>query len=110
MARMQRAGSGPRADVAHRAYGAAVVLVAVVLALPAVVADFPPLHDYPNHVARAFLLAHLDRLSELDVRTLQAEIARKKLQLRRIDAELKGSALQRSRDDPPDAAAGDQSL
>jgi hypothetical protein len=65
MARMQRAGREPRAGVAHRAYGAAIILVAAVLALPAALADFPPLHDYPNHVARAFLLAHLDQMPEL---------------------------------------------
>jgi HlyD family secretion protein len=52
------------------------------------------------------VLVRMDsRISELDVRTLQAEIARKRLQLRRIDAELKGARLQRSADDPPELAA-----
>jgi HlyD family secretion protein len=49
------------------------------------------------------VLVRMDsRISELDVKTLQAEIARKRLQLRRIDAELAGTRLQRAKDDPQD--------
>ena len=52
------------------------------------------------------VLVRMDsRISELDVKTLQAEIARKRLQLRRIDAELAGTRLQRAKDDPPDLVA-----
>jgi HlyD family secretion protein len=56
-------------------------------------------------VAEGDVLVRMDsRISELDVRTLQADIARKRLQLRRIDAELKGARLARARDDPPELA------
>ena len=49
------------------------------------------------------VLVRMDsRLSDVDVRTLQAELARKRLQLRRIDAELKGAGLERAPDDPPE--------
>lgn len=41
-------------------------------------------------------------LSDADVRGLQAELARKRLQLRRIDAELTGSRLVRRAEDPPE--------
>jgi hemolysin D len=52
------------------------------------------------------VLVRMDsRISELDVRTLHAEIARKRLQLRRIDAELNGTRLARAPSDPPDVAA-----
>ena len=46
------------------------------------------------------VLVRMDaRLSEADVRTLQAEIARRRLQLRRIDAELAGAPLTREAND-----------
>ena len=52
------------------------------------------------------VLVRMDsRISELDVRTVQAEIARKRLQLRRIDAELNGTRLGRVSTDPADVAA-----
>src|ERR1700733_12934185 len=38
---------------------AAVLIVAVMLLLPIWTAAFPPLLDYPNHLARAFVLSHL---------------------------------------------------
>lgn len=44
-------------------------------------------------------------LSDADVRSLQAELARKRLQLRRIDAELTATRLARAPDDPPELAA-----
>jgi HlyD family secretion protein len=48
------------------------------------------------------ILVRLDaRVSEADVRTIQSELQRKRLQLRRIDAELSGVALKRAADDPP---------
>ena len=42
------------------------------------------------------------RLSDADSRTLQAELQRKRLQLRRIEAELGGAPLKRKADDPAD--------
>ena len=49
------------------------------------------------------VLVRMDsRISELDVRTLKSELARKSLQLRRIDAELKGARLQSAKSDPPE--------
>ena len=52
------------------------------------------------------VLARMDmRLSDADGRTLQAELHRKRLQLRRIDAELAGAALKRHADDPEDLYA-----
>ncbi|HEX2830104.1 MAG TPA: HlyD family type I secretion periplasmic adaptor subunit [Burkholderiales bacterium] len=57
-------------------------------------------------VAEGDVLVRMDsRLSELDVQTLKAELARRRLQLRRIDAELKGGRLGRARDDPPELAS-----
>lgn len=44
-------------------------------------------------------------LSSADVRTLEAELARRRLQLRRIDAELTGAALKRVSGDPPELLA-----
>lgn len=41
-------------------------------------------------------------LADADSRTLQADLDRKRLQLRRIDAELSGVPLKRLADDPPD--------
>ena len=52
------------------------------------------------------VLARMDMsLSDADSRTLQAELHRKRLQLRRIDAELAGAALKRHADDPTDLYA-----
>ena len=57
-------------------------------------------------VSAGQVLVRMDsRLSDVDARTLQAEMARKRLQLRRIDAELKGARFQRSADDPAELAA-----
>lgn len=51
-------------------------------------------------------LVRLDtRLSDADVTTVQDELDRRRLQLRRIDAELAGAAFARARDDPPELAA-----
>jgi HlyD family secretion protein len=52
------------------------------------------------------VLVRMDsRLSGADVRMLEDELARRRLQLRRIDAELAGRALDRADDDPPDLFA-----
>jgi hemolysin D len=49
------------------------------------------------------VLVRMDtRISDADVRTLHAELARKRLQLRRIEAELSGKPLQRTSADPPE--------
>lgn len=45
------------------------------------------------------------RLSEADLRALETELARRRLQLRRIDAELSGRALEREPGDPPEMFA-----
>jgi HlyD family secretion protein len=51
------------------------------------------------------VLVRMDtKLSDADARTLDAELVRKRLQLRRIDAELKGARLTRAADDPADVA------
>jgi HlyD family secretion protein len=51
------------------------------------------------------VLVRMDtRLSDADARSLEAERARKRLQLRRIDAELAGTSLGRAIDDPADLA------
>ena len=48
------------------------------------------------------VVARMDmRVSEADMRTVHDELERKRLQLRRIDAELAGSALRRARGDTP---------
>lgn len=52
------------------------------------------------------VLVRMDaRLSDADGRTLQAELHRKRLQVRRIEAELAGSPMRREADDPPDIYA-----
>lgn len=52
------------------------------------------------------VLARMDtRLSDADSRTLQAELQRKRLQLRRIEAELAGVPMKRQPDDPADIYA-----
>ncbi len=52
------------------------------------------------------VLVRMDtRLSEADGRTLLAELQRKRLQLRRIEAELTGKPLKLLADDPPDVFA-----
>jgi hemolysin D len=57
-------------------------------------------------VAEGQVLVRMDTsLSDADVRGLEAELARKRLQLRRIDAELAGARLARSAEDPPELAA-----
>jgi hemolysin D len=57
-------------------------------------------------VTEGQVLVRMDtRLSDADVRMLQGELARKRLQLRRIDAELAGAALTRAAGDPPELAA-----
>lgn len=49
------------------------------------------------------VLARMDtRLSEADSRTLQAELHRRRLQLRRIQAELAGTPLKKEKEDPAD--------
>jgi hypothetical protein len=55
----------PREWAARSTYGVALLVVWAALALPPLLTRFPPLHDYPNHVARAFLLAHLGQLPDL---------------------------------------------
>jgi HlyD family secretion protein len=57
-------------------------------------------------VSEGDVLVRMDtQLSNADVQALQAELARKRLQLRRIDAELAGATLARATDDPPELAA-----
>ena len=57
-------------------------------------------------VTEGQVLARMDaRVAEADTRSLQAELQRKRLQLRRIDAELTGGALKRQADDPPELVA-----
>jgi HlyD family secretion protein len=52
------------------------------------------------------VLARMDaRIAEADTRMLRAELQRKHLQLRRIDAELAGTALKRQSDDPAELVA-----
>jgi hemolysin D len=52
------------------------------------------------------VLARMDtRIAEADTRLLGAELQRKHLQVRRIDAELTGKALERRSDDPPELLA-----
>ena len=43
----------------HRAWWAAFTALCLVLLSPLLVVDVPPLLDYPNHLARAFVLASL---------------------------------------------------
>ena len=55
------------------------------------------------HVAEGQVLVRMDtHLSEADTKALAAEIALRKLTLRRIDAELTGKMLVRALDDPPE--------
>jgi HlyD family secretion protein len=57
-------------------------------------------------VSEGQVLVRMDTsLSDADVRALQAELARKRLQLRRIDAELAGARLVRTPEDPPELAS-----
>jgi hemolysin D len=57
-------------------------------------------------VSEGQVLVRMDTsLSDADVRALQAELARKRLQLRRIDAELAGARLVRTPLDPPELAS-----
>src|SRR5215510_15104563 len=41
-------------------WGLAAGLLVIVLAIPFVLVDVPPVLDYPNHLARYFVLAHPD--------------------------------------------------
>ncbi|MEN3349414.1 MAG: hypothetical protein V7632_3049 [Bradyrhizobium sp.] len=52
--------SAPNTSAAARPWWAAAVALAVVLVAPLFVIDVPPLLDYPNHLARFFILAHPD--------------------------------------------------
>lgn len=45
---------------AGRVYGLALFATAVVLCLPVALTQFPPLADYPNHLARAYILHSYD--------------------------------------------------
>src|SRR5579862_4793449 len=61
---MRDSGPAPVAAVqtisSHRAARLAVALIlAAMLVLPIWIVAFPPLLDYPNHLARAFILTHL---------------------------------------------------
>ena len=49
----------PRCDAGDRIWWAALIGLCVVLAMPLFVVDVPPLGDYPNHLARVFVLASL---------------------------------------------------
>src|SRR5262245_63298320 len=44
----------------NRYWLAAAGLLAIVLVIPFVLVDVPPVLDYPNHLARYFVLAHPD--------------------------------------------------
>ncbi len=56
-----------------------------------------------QEVTAGQVLVRMDtRVSDADGRALFAELQRKQLQLRRIDAELAGTSMQRLSDDPPD--------
>jgi hypothetical protein len=48
----------PRAQIIFRTAG--ILILAAMLLLPIWIVAFPPLLDYPNHLARAFVLAHLN--------------------------------------------------
>lgn len=59
-----------------------------------------------EHVRQGQVLIRMDAaLSEADVKALRAEFHHLRLALRRIDAQLSGSKLQRERDDPPELFA-----
>lgn len=59
-----------------------------------------------ERVSRGQLLGRMDsQAAQADAAALQAELALRLLQLRRIDAELKGAALVREERDPPDLYA-----
>lgn len=48
-----------RSSVGDRAWWAALISLCVLLLAPLLVVDVPPLLDYPNHLARVFVLASL---------------------------------------------------
>jgi hypothetical protein len=50
----------PRADRAARSYRIALLFVAIVVAIPIWIVDYPGMVDYPNHLARCYVLAHYD--------------------------------------------------
>jgi hypothetical protein len=39
-------------------YGATLLLLAIIVVTPVWVVDYPPLVDYPNHLARGYILSH----------------------------------------------------
>src|SRR5437016_3957542 len=41
-------------------YGRILVFLAVLLAVPIWIVEYPPLVDYPNHLARGYILYHYD--------------------------------------------------
>jgi hypothetical protein len=43
----------------ERGYWIVFSTVSALLVLPVLVVRYPPMHDYPNHLARVFILAHL---------------------------------------------------
>ena len=55
------APSAPARTAGNRAWWAALALLCVALTAPLLVVDVPPLLDYPNHLARVFVLASLPR-------------------------------------------------
>src|SRR5579863_1712460 len=59
---MDAAESSPTkpSSLGRIAYFAGALTLAAMLLAPIWVAEFPPLLDYPNHLARAFVLAHLN--------------------------------------------------
>ncbi|HXF67003.1 MAG TPA: HlyD family type I secretion periplasmic adaptor subunit [Burkholderiales bacterium] len=62
-------------------------------------------------VSEGQVLIRMDtRLSEADARALKAELDRRRLQLRRIEAELAGRSLERAPEDPPALYAQTEAL
>ena len=59
---MDAAEATPAPSVSSRTVPglAGVLILAVMLLVPVWIVAFPPLLDYPNHLARAFVLAHLN--------------------------------------------------
>ncbi len=52
--------AGPTAAISRRSYFALLAVTAVLLVMPFFLVRFPPLVDYPNHLARTFVLFHID--------------------------------------------------
>jgi HlyD family secretion protein len=97
-------GSVGRLDIVATAQGKLVpksFLKIVQPAEPGIVSEI--LVKEGDAVREGQVLARMDtRLSEADSRTLQAELHRRRLQLRRIQAELSGSPLTKEKEDPKD--------